>query len=120
MRSIDINTWSRREQYRFLKDWDYPHFNICANVDLSAFHLYVKERGISFNVAIIYVLARAANTITEFRYRIRGEEVIEHEVIHPASTILTDDELYSFCTFDYEVNFPSGSLPPSPGRWSGG
>jgi len=78
---------------------------MCANVDLTAFYPVVKQRGISFTVATVYVLARAANAIPEFRYRIRAGEVVEHEIVHPAATILTDDDLFSFCTFDYIEDF---------------
>jgi chloramphenicol O-acetyltransferase len=31
-------------------------------------------------VATVYVITRAANAIPEFRYRIRGGEVVEHEI----------------------------------------
>ena len=105
MRHINLETWPRREQFRFFNAWDYPHFSLCANVDLTAFYPVVKQRGISFNVATVYVLARAANAIPEFRYRIRVGEVVEHEVVHPATTILVNEDLFSFCTIDYTEDF---------------
>ena len=105
MRQIDIQTWPRREHFKVFNTFDYPHFSLCANVDLTAFYPYVKQRGISFTVAVVYVLARAANAIPEFRYRIRSGKVVEHEIVHPSGTILTDDDLFSFCTFDYIENF---------------
>ena len=105
MRQIDMRTWPRREHFKVFSAFDYPHFSLCANVDLTAFYAYVKQRGISFTVAIVYVLARAANAIPEFRYRIRPGKVVEHEIVHPSATILTDDDLFSFCTFDYIENF---------------
>jgi chloramphenicol O-acetyltransferase type A len=104
---INLETWSRREHFRVLNAWDYPHFSLCANVDLTAFYPVVKRRGISFNVATVYVLARAANDIPEFRYRIRDNEVVEHEIVHPYTTILTDEDLYSICRIDYSEDFIS-------------
>ncbi len=105
MRQINLETWSRREHFKVFSAWDYPHFSLCANVDLTEFYPVVKKRGISFNVATVYVLARAANAIPEFRYRIRAGEVVEHEIVHPATTIQTDTELFSFCTIDYTEDF---------------
>jgi len=105
MRQIDIQTWPRREHFKVFNTFDYPHFSLCANVDLTAFYPFVKQRGISFTVAVVYVLARAANAIPEFRYRIRSGKVVEHEIVHPSGTILTDDDLFSFCTFEYIENF---------------
>ena len=105
MRPIDLETWPRREQFSFFRTFDYPHFSMCANVDLTAFYPFVKQHTASFTVATVYVLARAANAIPEFRYRIRGEEVVEHEIVHPATTILVDEDLFSFCTIRYAEDF---------------
>jgi len=105
MRRIDLETWPRREHFMLFNAFDYPHAGLCANVDLTAFYPVVKRRGISFTVATVYVLARAANEIPEFRYRIRGREVVEHEIVHPSTTILTDEDLFSFCTIDYTEDF---------------
>jgi len=105
MRHINQKTWPRREHFKVFSTWDYPHFNMCANVDLTAFYPYVKQRNISINVALVYVLARTANAIPEFRYRIRETEVVEHEFVRPASTILIDDDLFTFCIYDYVEDF---------------
>ena len=105
MRHINLETWPRREHFRVFSALGYPHFSLCANVDLTAFYPVVKQRGISFNVAIVYVLSRASNAIPEFRYRIRAGEVVEHEIVHPSTTILTGEDLFSFCTFDYTEDF---------------
>ncbi|MGD2178794.1 MAG: chloramphenicol acetyltransferase [Anaerolineae bacterium] len=105
MRYIDMETWSRREHFEFYGAFDHPHFGMCANVDLTAFYPAVKQRGHSINVAIVYALARAANAIPEFRYRIRAEEVVEHEIVHPATTILVDKDVFGFAFFDYIEDF---------------
>ena len=105
MRRIDMQTWPRAEHFEVYNRFDYPHFNLCANVDLTVFYPYLKQRGTSFNIAMVYVLARAANAIPEFRYRIRSGEVVEHEVVHPSTTILAADDLFSFCTIDYSQDF---------------
>ena len=105
LNQIDIQTWPRREHFKFFGAFDYPHFSLCANVDLTTFYPVVKQRGISFTVAIVYVLARAANAIPEFRYRIRAGEVVEHEIVHPSTTILTGEDVFSFCTIDYIEGF---------------
>ena len=90
MRTIDVKTWSRREHFELFSTYGYPHWGMCANVDLTKFYSAVKEGGYSFTIAMVYVIARASNAIPEFRYRIRDEEVIEHEVVHPGFTFLTE------------------------------
>jgi len=105
MRTIDMQTWSRREHFNFFGTFDHPHFNMCANVDLTTFFPAAKRRCFSFTVALVYVLARASNAIPEFRQRIRAGKVIEHEIVHPAITILVSEDLFTFCTMDYFEDF---------------
>lgn len=106
MRQIDLDTWPRREHFRKFNAFDHPHFGLCASVDLTLFHPYVKRHGISFTVAMMYVIARAANAIPEFRYRIRAESVVEHEIVHPSGTVLVEEDLFSFLTLPYVQDFP--------------
>jgi chloramphenicol O-acetyltransferase type A len=105
MRQIDIQTWERREHFNFFRNFDHPHFNMCANVDLTKFYPAAKKSGHSFTVALMYILTRAANAIPEFRLRFQGEEVFEYEVVHPSVTILVDDNRFSFSFIDYVEDF---------------
>jgi chloramphenicol O-acetyltransferase type A len=105
MRVVDMHTWSRSDQFKVFSAFDLPHFSMCANVDLTTFVPVVKERGGSFTVALVYVLARAANAIREFRFRIQAGIVVEHEVVHPSFTLLVDDDLFAFCTTGYFDDF---------------
>jgi chloramphenicol O-acetyltransferase type A len=105
VRHIEMNTWSRREHFRVYSGFDHPHFGMCAHVDVTTFYPVVKESGVSLNAATAYVIARAANAIPEFRHRIRGQEVVEHDVVHPSITILAEEDLFSFCPLDYVEDF---------------
>jgi chloramphenicol O-acetyltransferase type A len=78
---------------------------MCANVDVTAFHGWTKQRGDSFSVSTVYAIARAANAIPEFRYRIREEGVVEHEVVHPGTTVLVNDEVFTFAMFEYDEDY---------------
>ena len=101
MRKIDIQTWERREHFNHFRTFDHPHFNMCANMDLTRFYPTVKARGLSFTAALVYILTRTANAIPEFRLRFHGDEVFEYEVVHPSVTILLDEDRFSFSFFEY-------------------
>lgn len=105
IREINQETWSRREHYATFGAFQFPHFNVCAEVDVSQFRPAVKEAGFSFNTAFIYLITRTANDVPEFRLRIRGETIIEHEVVHPASTVLVDEDRFSFMWLEYQDDF---------------
>jgi chloramphenicol O-acetyltransferase type A len=50
---------------------------------------------------------RIANRMVELRYRIRGAEVVEHEVVHPSFTVMTAQGLFNYCTTDFLDDFTS-------------
>lgn len=105
MNYIKLENYPRREHFDMFRTFDMPHFNLCAPVDLTDFLPFVRENGISVNLAVVYVLTRTANAIPEFRYRIRGDEIIEHEVVHPSSTIMGQYDVFSFCGLEYDEDF---------------
>jgi len=101
MREVDLGTWRRRRHFELFSTFDHPHFSMCANLELTAFHQHAKNSGVSFTVAFVYAIARAANSIPEFRQRIRSGRVVEHDIVSPSLTVLVDDDLFSFCTIPY-------------------
>jgi chloramphenicol O-acetyltransferase type A len=106
MRTIDLQTWPRREHFEVYNSFDHPHFGMCANVDLTEFQPYIKDRSLSITLAIVYLITRTANQIPEFRYRIQSGGVVEYDVVHPSTTVLAGDDLFTFCWFDYCESFP--------------
>jgi chloramphenicol O-acetyltransferase type A len=105
MRKIDMQTWVRREHFDFFSTFNHPHFSMCANVDLTLIRPWLKKHAYSFTAAIVYLIARAANAVPEFRQRLRDGEVVEHETVNPSLTILVENDLFSFCTIDYCGDF---------------
>ncbi|MEA1902319.1 MAG: chloramphenicol acetyltransferase [Actinomycetota bacterium] len=105
MREVDPETWPRKQQFETFRDFQFPHFNICADVDLTSFRPAIADAGMSFTAAFVYLIARSANEVPEFRLRIRGGAVVEHDRVHPSATILVDDDRFSFCTLDYNDDF---------------
>lgn len=106
MKEIDLTTWPRKKHFEVYKAFDYPQFNLCANVDITTLYAQVKGRGLSLNTTLIYIFSRTANDYPEFRWRIRGDRVIEHEVVHPSASIMTAGDLFSFCTMKFNQKFP--------------
>lgn len=102
MEYIDIDNWKRKEHFNFFRRADYPQYNICANIDVTNFLRFVRERKVSFYYAMIHASTHVANEIINFRYRIRGEKVILHSELHPSFTDLNDkeDDLFKLVTVD--------------------
>ena len=103
---LDIETWHRRHHYEFFKDYELPFFNICADVDVTRlYELSAEDGGPSFFLGSFYLALMAANEIEPFRYRLRGEDVVVHEVIHGGTTVMRQDETFGFAYFDFGPSF---------------
>jgi len=98
---LDLQSWARHAQFEFFRGYQMPFFNICANVDVTALVAWTKRARGSFFKSSLYLSTKAANEVEPFRYRMRDAAVIVHDCIHAGSTVLNDDETFSFCYFDY-------------------
>jgi chloramphenicol O-acetyltransferase type A len=104
--TIDLENWPRRTHFELYRHFDNPHFNVTANVDVEEMLRHTRQdKSATLTVAITYLLARAANQIVNFRWRIRGDQVVEFDTVHPSITILTPDNLFSFCTINFDPSF---------------
>jgi chloramphenicol O-acetyltransferase type A len=103
MEIIDLNKWERKTHFNFFRQMDYPQYLISANIDITKFLIKIKERNISFYYGMIYAATYTLNQVKEFKYRIRGDEVILHSTIHPSFTDMTDDSgLFKIVNADME------------------
>ena len=104
-KKININSWKRKNQYNFFKKYDNPYFNIGTELEISEFYSFTKQNSISFFIASLFASTKALNLVKELKYRIRGEDVILHDNVHPGSTIIKKDETFGFCYFKYSDSF---------------
>ena len=103
MKIITFSNPHRQKHFDFFRKMDQPHFNLVANVDITRFLQFIKNQQLPFTPYIVYLLSKAANDIPAFRWRIRGEQVVEHPTVQPSFTVPTEvSEVFSFCTVDYD------------------
>jgi chloramphenicol O-acetyltransferase type A len=98
MRIIEFTHPHERRHFAFFRSMNHPHFGVSANVEIGGWLELLHERGLKTTPAIVHLLARVANEIPQFRRRIRGDEVVEHETVHPTFSVATDvADAFSFC-----------------------
>lgn len=105
MKELNIDQWKRKKQYEHFKNLDYPHISVCANIDITNFYNYIKTKRRPFFISFVYVVTKTANLINEFKYRVRDEKVIVHDVVSPSFTIMNDDEVFNFCPVEFSEDF---------------
>lgn len=105
---IDLSNPHRKKHFDFFKNMDQPHFNICANVEIANFLDFINDNKYPFTPVMVFFIAKVANEISEFRWRIRDNKILEHEAVHPSFTVHTEAaDVFSFCTVDYFDHFPT-------------
>lgn len=105
---LDLNTWPRRPAFDFFRAFDIPWFNICTRVDVARLKQAVQARGVgSIWLAYHFIAIRLANEIEPFRFRLDGERVRVHDVVHGSTTVLRGDESFGFATLAHQHDYAS-------------
>ena len=77
---IDLNTWERKQLFMNYLGTDLPYIIITANVDVTRPLAFAHENGISFNLVMVYLCNKTADSIINYRYRFLDGKpfVIDH------------------------------------------
>ena len=101
---IDIDSWNRKEHFRFFKAFDDPFFGLTVDVDFTEVHNKSKKEGGSFFLDSLYKIMQAVNDTEAFRYRIEGEQVTCYDAIHVSSTVGREDGTFGFSFWEFNAN----------------
>lgn len=104
-KKLDLSKWARIKQYEFFKKYENPFFNICSRVDVTELLRASKSNGLSFSTCMLYASIDVANHVEEFRYRLKDEGVVIYDAIYAGSTVISANNIFSFCYYDYFVDF---------------
>ena len=104
-RYLDLDRWSRRAAFDFFRTFDSPFFNVTVRVDVGALVAATESAGVPFTPAATYLALRAANGTEPFRYRLDGDRVLVHDVVHGTATELAEGERLAFTYTDYAPTF---------------
>lgn len=85
---IDEAKWSRALHCHIFKNFDNPLYCITAELDVTTFLKKVRNLNIRFTFGMIYVVAKCANDIEEFRYRFLDGRVVLFDHINTAFTYI--------------------------------
>lgn len=102
---INIDTWNRKEHYRFFAQMDCPNFGIVTELDCTHTFNLAKERNQSFFAMYLHRSMKAINKVEEFKLRIVGEDVYLYDTIHAGSTIAREDGTFAFAFIEFSEDF---------------
>lgn len=102
MLEINVDTWARKTQFNFFKNFEDPFFNLVANVDVSKLLDYCKKEKISFFLASLHLSGQAVNAVQGMRLRMKDDKVYDFDKIHIGSTVFRPDTTFSFAHFPFD------------------
>jgi chloramphenicol O-acetyltransferase type A len=106
MKQIVFQNKHRQKHFEFFKAMNHPHFNLCANVDITNFIGILKQNNLPFTFSVVYAISRTAKAIKEFRWRIIDGDLYECENVTPSFTTYTEvADVFSFCDVTYQENY---------------
>lgn len=76
---IKLEGWEREHLFNYYLHADMPYIIISANVDVTNAYRFAKENNLSFNLVMVYLANRAADSIKNFRYRMKDGKPFEIE-----------------------------------------
>jgi len=106
MKIINLDNPHRRKHFEFFTQMEQPHFSLVSHIEFEAMRSHIKDHSLHFSSVVVYLICKAANSVPEFRWRIRGDQIVEHDVVSPSFTVPTENsDVFSFCYVDYTENF---------------
>lgn len=87
---IDEKTWDRAMHCMVFRNSVEPAFCVTFEADITNFKHIVKEKGISFTLAMVHAVCKCANEIEAFRYRFVDGQIVLFDRIDTAFTYLDE------------------------------
>lgn len=108
MKMITFDNPHRQKHFEFFQSMEMPHFSMVSPISMRPLSEYIRDNHLHFSGTMVYLISKTANEIREFRWRIRGHQVVEHELVHPSFTVSTDEaDVFSFCYVDFKHDYSS-------------
>lgn len=106
MKNIEFTNPHRKKHFEFFQSMEMPHFSMVSPISVRPLTEYIKDNHLHFTGTMVYLLSKVANEIREFKWRIRGNEVVEHDFVHPSFTVSTDEaDVFSFCYVEFSDDY---------------
>lgn len=108
-KKVDMESWPRREHYRYYTEALKVEFNMTAPVDVQNLLRFCHAHGCKFYAAAIYCVTKALNRIENFRMfkNANGELYVWDKIVPNFTFFHPDDCTFSDCWTDFSEDFPT-------------
>lgn len=105
-KTIDTSSWKRNRHFQVFGASDYPYIGITTTIDVGKLLAACRDTRTRFFNAFLYAVARAANSVENFRYRLHDGEIRLYDRVDPSFNVLDErDDLFYFAYTTYTRDF---------------
>ena len=102
---IDPAELPRRAHFEYFNSFSNPYVGVTVEVDITPLMVWRKSNGAPFFLSLLYQVAQAANSVPEFRQRIRDGRILEFPRCPTSHTVAKPDGTYAYCVLESEMSF---------------
>lgn len=102
---VDMNHYKRKSHFDYFCGLSYPYVGLTVNVDITKFVAAIKKEKCPFFLSFLYCIAKAANSVPEFRQRIIDGKIAEYNSCKTSHTVALEDGTYCYCTLSFDMSF---------------
>ena len=111
MKSIDLDSWNRREIYEHFSKLENPFYSVTIPLNVTNVKAVSKSKSISFYHLMIWVCTKAVNAVPAFNMRIRNNAIYELPQTHPSfSAMEKGDDIFKFIRLPWVEDYSQFSL----------
>lgn len=102
---IDMETYKRRQHFKYFNSLAYPYVGVTVNVDITELLQKIKAEKLPFFLTICYCVSKAVKAVPEFRQRIVDDKIIEFDDCRVSHIVALDDGTFCYCDLDSNRSF---------------
>ena len=104
-RVISLETWDRKFIFETFSQREFPYVGITTPLNVTELKKTVKENRWSFYGVMSYAVSMAVNSVSEFKRRIEGKQIVEYDHVDLSFTVLNKANNCNFAHVPYTDDF---------------
>ena len=100
-RVISLETWDRKFIFETFSQREFPYVGITTPLNVTELKKTVKENRWSFYGVMSYAVSMAVNSVSEFKRRIEGKQIVEYDHVDLSFTVLNKANNCNFAHVPY-------------------
>ena len=105
---IDLAQWPRGQMFYYFSHMAPTGYSLTVSLDVTALHRTVKERGVKFFPAYVWLVTKNLNRQVEFKCAVQDGQLGYFDTLTPLyATMHPDDRTISLMWTEYQEDFPA-------------